>query len=636
MASVGLDDVVRCPSIPSLPAVAVQILELTSDPGVEMSEIGRVVQQDQGIATRVLKTINSPYYGLSTPCASIERAMALLGMNTVKSLVLGFSLIEVSSLKSDAFDLTALWRRGIYTAAAAERIAKLTRACDGDEAFTAALFQDIGMLAMFVVMNDEYADVIRGVDHRNLAEIEKSVFGFDHAEVGAQIGERWRLPRDLIESVRVHHTIDKASPAIQPLVRTVAMAREGAAVLTGASPQAATRRLYDAGREWFKMKTAPIDALLDDVNEAAATLAQQFGQDVGPKVDVRDVLERARDMQLEHQVSVEREREASAKAAETDALTGLANRARFDRELAGALAGGAVGLVYFDADKFKSVNDTLGHAAGDEVLKALAARSAGAVGDAGLVCRLGGEELAVIMPGAGMELAKRVGEQLRAQIEATPIDLRSVDCAEEERTVTVSVGVTAIDAAERETTPDAASLLAEADAAVYQAKRTGRNRVCVWPVEEASTDAPSAAAEQLVEPAPMQSSELVLIEDDPLSAALLATMFRREGATVRTLISTEQAEKWMAGVDAGTIAPPRLIMIDHHLNGETGIERLHALTGKPWTKGVRIVSLSAHMDEALRERYARIGVHRSISKFDLAKSLHQTVAELWNAPSLAA
>lgn len=633
MGAVSLDEVVRCPAIPSLPAVAVRVLELASDSSTEITDIARVVQQDQGIATRVLKTVNSSYYALSTPCASIERAMALLGMNTVKSLVLGFSLVEVSEVAEDGFDLTALWRRGIYTATAAQRLAVFNRAADEDEAFTAALFQDVGMLAMFVALKDSYVDVIRGVNHGELASIEKAVFGFDHSEAGASLGERWRLPEELVTAVRHHHEPDSVAKAYQPLVRTVALAREAAAALSDAAPASATRRLYDAGRDWFQMRPQQLDGLLRDVSDAAATLAQQFGQDVGPNADVDGILAEAQELQLEHQLSVERDREASAKAAETDALTGLANRARFDRELGAAVESGSVGLVYFDADKFKSVNDTLGHAAGDAVLKALAERASETVGDAGLVCRLGGEELAVIVPGAGIDRAHEIGESVRAAMDAAPIDLTALDCGESERLVTVSVGVTAIDAGDRPGAPNADALLAEADAAVYQAKRSGRNRVCTWPVTESEApEAPMAAAPAAAVPGepPVFADEVVLIEDDPLSAALVSTLFRKLGAGVRTLPTVRGAEDWREQVRSGQTPRPRLVLLDHNLTGGTGVELIGELASMPELAGTRFVAFSAQMDDELAARYSRLGVHQTLSKYELARGLTGRIAQLWN------
>lgn len=127
-----------------------EVLELARMPEVDMHEIARVIQADQALAMRVLKTVNSSFFGLSKPCPTIDRAVGLLGVNTTTTLVLGFSLrgLGTSDALSD-FDMEAFWRRSVISSTAARQVAQLTRKADPAEAFTAALLQDIGMLAMF-------------------------------------------------------------------------------------------------------------------------------------------------------------------------------------------------------------------------------------------------------------------------------------------------------------------------------------------------------------------------------------------------------------------------------------------------------------------------------------------------------
>ncbi|MCR9076926.1 MAG: HDOD domain-containing protein, partial [bacterium] len=186
-----------CPNLPSLPAVAVRLLELTSDPDVAMSDIAKLVQQDQALAAKVLKTVNSSFYGLSSPCSSIDRAMGYLGLNTVKSLVLGFSLVETTKSVESDFDLESHWRRAIVGATGARIIAKRIGGLDPEDAFTASLFQDMGMLAFFMSLRDEYVASLAGVSHNNLCGQELEVFGFDHTRVGSELALRWKLPRDI-------------------------------------------------------------------------------------------------------------------------------------------------------------------------------------------------------------------------------------------------------------------------------------------------------------------------------------------------------------------------------------------------------------------------------------------------------
>jgi diguanylate cyclase (GGDEF)-like protein len=153
--------------------------------------------------------------------------------------------------------------------------------------------------------------------------------------------------------------------------------------------------------------------------------------------------------------------------AELDPLTELANRRSLDRALK-RLTRGPVALVALDIDCFKQVNDTLGHAAGDVALRHLARVLREGLRDGDLAVRIGGEEFVVLLPGGDLRLGMEVAERLRAQVESRPFLAQGA-----ERRITMSCGVSAC--------PDpilaVENLVTTADAALYQAKREGRNRV---------------------------------------------------------------------------------------------------------------------------------------------------------------
>jgi diguanylate cyclase (GGDEF)-like protein len=163
---------------------------------------------------------------------------------------------------------------------------------------------------------------------------------------------------------------------------------------------------------------------------------------------------------------------ALAAASRRDPLTGLANRRAFEEELAREVAravraGAPLAVVALDVDRFKAVNDRHGHAAGDAVLRELAARACAGVRAGDLAARIGGEEFALLLPGAALPDALELAERVRAAIAAASVDVGGTPLA-----VTVSLGCAALAPGE----PPAA-LLARADARLYEAKRDGRNRV---------------------------------------------------------------------------------------------------------------------------------------------------------------
>lgn len=164
----------------------------------------------------------------------------------------------------------------------------------------------------------------------------------------------------------------------------------------------------------------------------------------------------------------------------TDGLTGLCNRQHF-LELAGREFDRAhryqrpLSVIMLDIDRFKRVNDTHGHAVGDEVLQALAARFRANVRDIDLPARYGGEEFAVLLPEVGLERARVAAERLRRSVADTPIETAAGSL-----NVTISLGVGAIrelPVAGAPDCPDLPTLLRLADEALYKAKNAGRNRV---------------------------------------------------------------------------------------------------------------------------------------------------------------
>lgn len=164
--------------------------------------------------------------------------------------------------------------------------------------------------------------------------------------------------------------------------------------------------------------------------------------------------------------------EELARLAREDPLTRLPNRRALDEALAREVAragrtGGRLAAIVLDVDRFKRVNDAHGHAAGDAVLAAVAARAAAALPAGGLLARLGGEEFAVLLPGAGLAEAADAAERIRAAVAARPVEAAGRTLA-----ITVSLGCAAL--APGEVGP---SLLARADDRLYAAKAAGRDRV---------------------------------------------------------------------------------------------------------------------------------------------------------------
>jgi two-component system, cell cycle response regulator len=493
----ALDRVLKCASLPSLPGVAMRVLELTRKKDLSMQTLSETVQTDPALVARVLKTVNSSYYGLTTPCPSISRAMSLLGLNTVRSIVLGFSLLDMGKAAAGKVDLGEYWRRAVYGAAGAKLVAKQLRGVDPEEAFLSGLMRDLGMLACIAALKDEYLTIMAAAstDHNALPAIERESLGFDHTEVGAQLANKWRLPDQLAQSICYHHKPTLALPEHSQLVYCVALGGYIAGALSAAEPKPYLALVASKGESWLKLSRDVTKQLLADTARQAKDLATVLEVNTGPSVNIDNLLAEAQEQLVLG--SVELERQASelqvrndllAKQTVTDSLTKAFNRSHFDATLAQCFddckqGGTPCSLLFFDADKFKSINDTLGHQAGDGVLRELAKRSNDTVAErGGVVCRYGGEEFGIILPGIAQADAEKLAERLRGTMDAKPFDLAPWGVGNIAPRVTISVGVSGVDSETITKAEKPEAITHAADQAVYVAKSSGRNRVCTCPL----------------------------------------------------------------------------------------------------------------------------------------------------------
>src|SRR5258708_9927917 len=139
----------KCPNLPSLPAIAVQVLEVAQKADVDIAEIARTISKDPALSGRILRTVNSSFYGRSQNISTISHALVILGLQSVKTLVLGFSLVtSLASDKPRGFKHLAYWKRSTYAATAARNICAKLKTAQREEVFLAALLQDIGMLVL--------------------------------------------------------------------------------------------------------------------------------------------------------------------------------------------------------------------------------------------------------------------------------------------------------------------------------------------------------------------------------------------------------------------------------------------------------------------------------------------------------
>lgn len=645
MSQFSLDEIMMCPSLPSLPAVAVRLLELTSDPDVAISDIAKLVQQDQALAGKVLKTVNSSFYGLSSPCGSIDRAMGYLGLNTVKSLVLGFSLVEATSTADEAgFDMDAHWRRAIIGSTGARIVAKAVGGVDPEDAFTASLFQDMGMLALFTALKSRYTGAIAGVPHRKLCQQEMEVFGFEHARVGAELAGRWKLPSEIVEAIKYHHDPDRCLSKQKAIARVVSVGAQICACMDPDAPATSVRVLEREMNAYFGDRAPDAASLLEEVGETALTLAKMFDQDIGELPSSAQIIAEAQELGVEHQLSMQRQADELAREAMVDGLTQIANRKRFDVELKrayNAFVSGAkqFGVLFFDADKFKSVNDTYGHAAGDVVLQELARRTSEAVGDDGIVFRYGGEEFAVLVENRDIDWCVKLAEKVRLAFASKPFDLRAVEGVPDDLAVTASIGVSSTDAGSPTRLSSGEQVVHEADECVYAAKSDGRNNVKVYgrfsqvtitnTVREKNLPKVGDSSVKGQRPKASRAEKILLVEDDALAATLVISLLKRRGhVEIEWVKSGTKACTMIEKGELSGVKVPNLILCDFSLPGCDGHEVLRVAKAHLDVKEVPFFMLTGNNDQHMRDETLRRGASQFIHKDEFCADVNRWLGEL--------
>ena len=196
--------------LPTLCAVAVQLLQLTHDESSRATAIARVIESDQSLTARLLRLVNSSAYNFNSEITTVSRAVVALGFNTIRSMALGMAVADLFpvSKENDAFDLREFWKHSLACAVCAEMLAERSgKRIEKDEAFVAGLLHDIGKLILSTCLKDKYGALVKRAreDDRSILEVEQEELGATHSEVGKWLAERWGLPDVLTQVIWLHH-----------------------------------------------------------------------------------------------------------------------------------------------------------------------------------------------------------------------------------------------------------------------------------------------------------------------------------------------------------------------------------------------------------------------------------------------
>lgn len=489
-----LAKVLECRRLPTLPAVAMRVIELTNNANVSMKALAETIQNDQALAAKILRTANSSLFCLRRKCASINQAIVMLGLSAVKTLALGFTLVgAIKDAADESFDLAEHWRRALYTAIGARALAAHAKAANPEECFLGGLLQDVGMIALHQALGQRYLDIIAsaGGDHRAVARAELRALQTQHPEVGALLATKWRLPDALVMPVKYHERPTAAPREHQTACRAVGLANIAADILCGSRGAEDLRRFYRAAESWFGMSESAADEVLRQITHQTREVASLLSVPTAQVADGAQVVEEARrrlaEIRLPEGADPLDLGGETADPDTVDELTGAASRMSFDRSLVAmfeqARSGGhGLALALFALDDLARLRAEGGTDAADTVLIAVAGRIARALGEhRPLIARYAEDTFAVMLGRTDRSAAVRLAEAARVMVTDEPVKLIAAKAgAPPAVQVSVNVGLAVIEGDLVDRIDDPGELTQVVERAVAAARRAGGNVMRIY------------------------------------------------------------------------------------------------------------------------------------------------------------
>ncbi|NPA49521.1 MAG: HDOD domain-containing protein [Thermodesulfobacteria bacterium] len=194
-------------SLPTLPPIVGKLTKLIGDENATANQVAALIEKDQVLTSKVLKMVNSAFYGFPRRISTVSNAIVLLGFNVIRTLIITASIFE--TMQSN--DLS-LWEHSLGVAAASDILARKLELQNPEEVTTAGLLHDLGKVVIRTEFPDLYRKVIDLVRQKKIyfLEAEKEILGIDHGEIGRLLANQWNLPERLLEPIAYHHEVHKA------------------------------------------------------------------------------------------------------------------------------------------------------------------------------------------------------------------------------------------------------------------------------------------------------------------------------------------------------------------------------------------------------------------------------------------
>ncbi len=260
--------------IPTLPIILSKVNRMLGDNDTTIRKLSRVIESDQAIAARILKLVNSAFYGFRSKISNIPHALVILGFNSIRNAIVSVSVLNAfSGEQGKKFDSKDFWKHSVAVAVISKYLAGKTRLVPPDESFVAGLLHDIGKILIAQYFRETFHQILDTIREEGLSfyQAEKKRVPFTHAQIGGYLAQKWQFPQSLVEAIEYHHSATKrgADPGLLLIVYFAdQIAHNGAAVCEIDSQLCSTfpeilqilSPHLERVAEWFPFAAAEVDS----------------------------------------------------------------------------------------------------------------------------------------------------------------------------------------------------------------------------------------------------------------------------------------------------------------------------------------------------------------------------------------
>ena len=485
--SLLFDEIIKkSQKLPTLPGIALKLIQEVRRENPKLNEIVNLISSDPPLSAEILRCVNSPLYGLNAMVRSVEHAVNMLGMNTIKNLALSFSLVKGFEQEGPhRFDYKSFWKDSLVSAHAAKLIASCVAPDAAEDAFFLGLMHNLGILALAAALPKQYSLVLTEmqISGSTYQEAEDHVLGFNHMQVGQRLMKSWQLPEIFYLPVAFHHHPDRLttkSSDIDQLTKILHLSTLYVDLFKQ-TDTGFTLGLIERYTDNYKFNSnLKIEEIGEQVDQKTRKIFPLFEISIDNENDYAKLIESARkeiiDLSndlMNKVMEQKREIERLKKLIIWDSMTPLISYQHFhdllNREIYRSKRyKSPLTILFADIDDFATINDNYSHKAGDYAIKKVAKFLRNELRQSDYLARYGGNAFGIIMPETPLVGGLHAAQRLKEAVGGL-----SIVYGGDSISFTMSFGVASV-LPDQEVSKD--DLVKMAEDALVLAKQSGKNQ----------------------------------------------------------------------------------------------------------------------------------------------------------------